>query len=225
MQLMGEKERAYVREQLGTLPRPVRLVVFTRDADCQSCEALEQLAREIAEEIPEVQAERVDERDVRRAAAYGVDARPALAVQPQDVDGPTNGIRFFGFPGGYEFGSLLDAIRRVAGSDPGLGGQLRGYLGGLSEPLRLQVFVTPTCPYCPRMVQLAHRMALASPLVQADMVDATEFPELSNRFGVQGVPMTVIDGDTSIVGAVAEDQLLAALRQARGGAARQGRTG
>ncbi len=216
MQLMGEKERAYVRDRLGTPARPVRLLVFMRGAPCDSCDAMEQLAREIAQEVPGVEVQVVGPLDHERALAYGVDQLPALAVEPADAVGPANGIRFFGFPGGYEFDSLLEAVRRVAAGDPGLGGELLQYVNDLSRPLRLQVFVTPTCPYCPRMVQLAHRMALVSPLVQADMVDATEFPELSERFGVEGVPMTVIDGATSVVGAVPEGRLLAALRQARG---------
>jgi glutaredoxin-like protein len=232
MRLMGEAERGYVQERLGGLPRGVRLVVFTRGGGCESCEATEQLAREIAEAVPEVRLEVVGEDERERLAAFGVDKLPALALVPEDpaggpaagvggpADGPANGIRFFGFPGGYEFDSLLEAIRRVAESDPGLGGELLQHLIGRTEPLHLQVFVTATCPYCPRMVQLAHRMALASPLVRADMVDAAEFPRLAALYGVQGVPMTVVDGAVTVVGSVPEAKLLAALRQVPRRAAR-----
>ena len=62
---------------------------------------------------------------------------------------------------------------------------------------------------------LAHQMALESPMVQAEMVEATEFPELSNRHGVSGVPQTTInDGAGTVVGAAPEDYLVDEIRSA-----------
>ena len=62
---------------------------------------------------------------------------------------------------------------------------------------------------------LAHQMALESPMVEAEMVEATEFPELSNRFHVSGVPQTTINaGAGTVVGAVPEDQLLKEIQRA-----------
>ena len=64
---------------------------------------------------------------------------------------------------------------------------------------------------------LAHRMALESPLVQAEMVEAIEFPELSDRYHVSGVPQTTInDGAGTMVGAAPEEQLLVEIRNAIG---------
>jgi predicted DsbA family dithiol-disulfide isomerase len=58
-------------------------------------------------------------------------------------------------------------------------------------------------------------MALESPMVQAEMVEAMEFPELSNRHGVSGVPQTTInDGAGKVVGAVPEEALLAEILRA-----------
>lgn len=62
---------------------------------------------------------------------------------------------------------------------------------------------------------LAHQMALESPMVEAEMVEAMEFPDLSNRFGVSGVPQTTINaGAGTVIGAVPEDNLLAEIRRA-----------
>jgi thiol-disulfide isomerase/thioredoxin len=67
-------------------------------------------------------------------------------------------------------------------------------LKNLDKPLLLQVFVTPSCPHCPRAVLLAHQMAMENPqMIRAEGVEATEFPELANRFNVRGVPQTVIN--------------------------------
>ena len=62
---------------------------------------------------------------------------------------------------------------------------------------------------------LAHQMALESPWVQAEMVEAMEFPELSDRHGVSGVPQTTInDGAGNVIGAVPEDHLVEEIRRA-----------
>lgn len=62
---------------------------------------------------------------------------------------------------------------------------------------------------------LAHQMALESPMVEAEMVEAMEFPELSNRFHVSGVPQTTINaGAGTVVGAVPEENLLREIQRA-----------
>jgi predicted DsbA family dithiol-disulfide isomerase len=57
-------------------------------------------------------------------------------------------------------------------------------------------------------VVLAHKLAMASDLITADMVEANEFPDLANRYQVYGVPRTVINEVIHIEGAVPEDHLV-----------------
>lgn len=60
-------------------------------------------------------------------------------------------------------------------------------------------------------------MALESPLVEAEMVEAMEFQELANRHQVSGVPQTTInDGAGMVVGAVPEGHLLAEIARVVG---------
>lgn len=65
-------------------------------------------------------------------------------------------------------------------------------------------------------MSLANRMALASPLVSAAAVGANEFPELSRRFGVQGVPRTVVNEQGAFVGALPESQFVKSVLQLAG---------
>jgi hypothetical protein len=65
-------------------------------------------------------------------------------------------------------------------------------------------------------VSLANRMALASPLVSARTIEANEFPALSQRFGVQGVPRTVVNESGAFVGALPEAQFVEAVLQLAG---------
>lgn len=50
---------------------------------------------------------------------------------------------------------------------------------------------------------------MESDKVTADMVDAMEFPHLSQRYGVMGVPKTVANGKGVAEGALPEEYLLA----------------
>jgi glutaredoxin-like protein len=134
------------------------------------------------------------------AERYGIDKVPAVVIEgDQDY-----GIRYFGIPSGYEFGSLIEDIRMVGARDSGLSPASRQRMAQIQTPVHIQVFVTPTCPYCPRMVRLAHQAAFESPWIRADAIEAMEFPELADFYGVYGVPRTVINEVIHIEGAVPE---------------------
>lgn len=59
------------------------------------------------------------------------------------------------------------------------------------------------------MASLAHRMAVESPRVTADVVEASEFPDLSQRYAVRAVPKTVVNDRLEILGARPEGAFLA----------------
>jgi predicted DsbA family dithiol-disulfide isomerase len=62
-------------------------------------------------------------------------------------------------------------------------------------------------------VVLAHNLALASDWIQADMVEASEFPHLANKYQVYGVPRTVINEVIHLEGAYPEEMLVTELMQ------------
>lgn len=59
-------------------------------------------------------------------------------------------------------------------------------------------------------------MAIASERVTADVIEATEFPDLAQRYRVRGVPKIVINETTEFVGALPEAQYLAYVQAAVG---------
>ena len=64
---------------------------------------------------------------------------------------------------------------------------------------------------------LAHQMAMESPLVESECVEAMEFPDISDRYNVSGVPQTTINhGAGTAVGAVPADHLLDEIQRALG---------
>lgn len=217
MGLINDRDAKVIRERLAKLPNPVTLVVFTQEFECEYCKQNRELVEAVASlSGGKVMAEIRDfVSDKARAEGLRIDKIPAIAVLGKD--GTDHGVRFYGIPAGYEFMSLLESIDLASRGDSGLSAASREKLKQLRSPLALQVFVTPTCPYCPRAVTLAFRMALESPHVTASMVEATEFPHLANRYQVSGVPHTVIGTSPQpMVGAYPEaaavDMVLAAMQ-------------
>ncbi len=217
--LLNEDVVQQVREVFAQLQQPVALLYFGQQENCDYCDETRQLLEEVAEISDQIHLRTYDlKEDMEVAAEYRVDKAPGIVIAAKEGDQIVDyGIRYAGIPSGHEFTSLIQDILMVGGRDSALSDRTREYLKSLDRPLRLQVFVTPTCPYCPRAVVLAHQMAMESPWVEAEMVEAMEFPELASRYGVSGVPHTTInDGAAHVVGAVPEDHLLAQIQQVMG---------
>ena len=81
-----------------------------------------------------------------KAAQYGIDRVPAMALLNVDAAGETHDsrIRFLGTPGGYEFVSLVQAVLLVGGHDSQLTPENRARVEAVSTPTVIQVFSTPT---------------------------------------------------------------------------------
>jgi glutaredoxin-like protein len=215
--LLENEMTRQVQEAFKQLKEPAQVLFFGKKEDCQYCQDTLQLIEEVVALSDKLGLEVHDiEDDLAIAQQYRVDKTPGFMIAGKDGDQILDyGIRFAGIPSGHEFSSLIHDLILVSGRDSGLSSKARQILQNLDRPVLLQVFVTPTCPYCPQAVVLAHQMALESPMVEAEMVEAMEFPELSNQFGVSGVPQTTINsGAGTVIGAVPEDSLLVEIQEA-----------
>jgi predicted DsbA family dithiol-disulfide isomerase len=63
-------------------------------------------------------------------------------------------------------------------------------------------------------VRLAHQFAMESDLITADMVEASEFPHLAQRYAVRAVPRTIINETGVIEGAMPPQAFADAVRAA-----------
>jgi len=172
------------------------------------------LAEELASLSDKITVEVYDfQSDRNLAEKWRVDKIPALLVFGEKE----YGIRFFGVPSGYEFMTLVDDIIDVSRRTSRLNPSVKKKVQAINEPVHIQVFVTPTCPYCPLAVRAAHQMALENNLITSDMIEALEFPHLANKYQVMAVPKIVINDSVSFEGAAPEqvfiEYVLAALEK------------
>jgi glutaredoxin-like protein len=219
MPLISEKDAEHLRHTFETeLVDPVKLLMFTQTVECQFCAETRQIVEEIAALSDKITPEIYNfVTDKAMAEMYGVDKIPAIAIlRVKDGQDRDYGIRFYGIPSGYEFTSIIEDIMDVSKGESGLQPKSKEAVAGITEPVHFQVFVTPTCPYCPQAVQLAHKFAIESDLIRADMIEAIEFPHLANKYAVYGVPRTVINDTVHQEGAAPEPLMLAKLLEAVG---------
>jgi alkyl hydroperoxide reductase subunit AhpF len=143
MALLSDQDRQVVRGHLAELEHDVTLLLFTQTIGGPETGVI---AKQILDELSGL-SERlgVDEvnsvLDKERAARYGIDKIPAIAVLR---DGEDTRIRFFGAPAGYEFMSLVEAVILAGGDDSGLTEESKKLVAAVQEPMSIEVFVTPT---------------------------------------------------------------------------------
>jgi alkyl hydroperoxide reductase subunit AhpF len=124
-----------------TLAHPVRLVVFTQEQECRYCEETRLLAEEVAAASTSLSLDVYDFlADAEKAAELGVDKIPALAVIGEE----DYGIRFYGYPTGYEFTSLVEAVKTAGSDGPVVSADSLASLRQLDGSVHAQVLVTPT---------------------------------------------------------------------------------
>jgi glutaredoxin-like protein len=209
--MLSEAVLKEFQKRLVGLKQPVKLVVFTQEMECQFCQSTRELAEDLTRVSEKLSTEVYDfVADKEKVEQYGIDKIPAIVVEGE-VD---YGIRFFGVPSGYEFGSLLEAANVVSRRNAMLAPETLEILKPLDRNVHIQVFVTPTCPYCPIAVKTAHRFAFAKEQVRADMVESTEFPHLANKYGVVSVPKIIVNDTFSIEGALPEREFALKMMEA-----------
>ena len=216
--VLNDQITKQITEAFAEVKEPVQVLFFGSKDNCEYCNETQQLLEEVTALNDKVELSVYDMQEHQDVASkFNVTNTPGIVIAAKDGAEVTNlGIQFSGIPSGHEFSTLINDIVIVSKRESGLNEKTREFLKNLDKPLHLQVFVTPTCPYCPRAVLLAHQMAMENPqMIRAEGVEATEFPELANRFNVRGVPQTVINsGAGSVVGAVPEQNLLAEIMRA-----------
>jgi glutaredoxin-like protein len=204
MTLLSEQDRTVVSARLAAIKSPVTVLVFTQTIDAPDAVLV---AKQVLDEVTSL-SDLISLEEVNfilekeRAAQYGIEGVPALVLLRGGED---SRIRFLGAPAGYEFVSLIEALVLAGTGESGLTPESKALVAAhVTTPTDILVFVTPSCPHCPRAVTLAHRLAVESPLIRATCVEATEFIDLAQRYQVTGVPKTVVNSTIEMLGALPE---------------------
>lgn len=134
------------------------------------------------------------------AKVYNIDKNGGLTLVNEDKK--PNGIKFYGPPAGYEINSLIHTILELSGANHvEIDGDIMNKINSIDKKVNIKVFVGLQCPHCPGAVISAHTIARYNDNVEAEMVEATTYKDLSGKFNVSSVPRIIInDGEGDLLG-------------------------
>jgi alkyl hydroperoxide reductase subunit AhpF len=207
-----------IRESLGHMKHPVRIVLFTSDTGCPQCPSAIETAQAIKSSGPRIALETYDiTMDRDKTEAYGVKRAPSFVVE--SPDGRT--VTFSGAMEGISLVLLLETIAGISEGRVWLPEKVIAPLKLLEKDVHVQVFLDNDCSLCKPVGETAVGLALANNRVWTDLIVADDFPDLASKLSIKLIPTTVFGRDLRSEGHVPEGAFLEMLFQAEGQKAAQ----
>jgi glutaredoxin-like protein len=196
--MLSDQEKETIKKKFVTLVNDVEIAVFTQELECQFCKETRELVLELGSLSPKIKIKIFDfVKNGEEPVKYNIKKIPAIAITAKK----DYGIRYYGVPAGYEFAAFVDDIIDVSRGLTSLSDSIKKKIAEIKKAVHIQVFVSPTCPYCPKAARIAHQFAIENEFIRADVIEMTEFPYLVQRYSIMSTPHIVINEDTAFVGA------------------------
>jgi thioredoxin reductase (NADPH) len=198
-----------LRQTFSNLPNDIPLYLFVGrmedDVFAQACRQIVRAFRELTTKI----TLKEHYLDHELASKWGVDSSPTLLLDPERYN-----IRWLGAPMGEEARSFLEAMILLGTGKSGMSDQSQAVIQRIDTPRHVQVFTSPTCPYCPQQVVNALRAAIERPdLISLDIIDIQCRPDLADQYGAHSVPQAFANDMLIGQGAQQEEVFMASLQK------------
>ena len=199
MKMFNEEIQGQLKEVFEEMKGDVTIALFTKEGECPTCEETRAYMEEVSELTDKIHLAEYDiHKDAELAKSYNVAMVPSIVLL--DANREYKGVKFNGIPAGHEINSFIPAILEVSGNVSEMPKELEERIMKIDKPMNIKVFITLSCPHCPGAVQKAHKMALMNPFIDAEMIEAETFGELSMKHNVSGVPKIVINDAYDLIG-------------------------
>ncbi len=197
--MFNEELSTQLKGIFADMPNEMTIALFVDNNGCESCDQTQSYMEEVTELSDKIKLEVYDmDRDSEIAKLYNVQMVPSIVML--DANRQYHGMKFNGIPAGHEINSFIPAILETSGLVSEVPEPLKGQIEAIDKDVNIKVFVTLACPHCAGAVQKAHKLALMNPHIDAEMVEAQTFNELSMKHNVSSVPKIVINDSLELVG-------------------------
>ncbi len=218
--MIDPMDQEALRAKFSTdLTSRVRLDLFTQEptkvflpgqVECPFCEDAKTLLEEIASLSERIVLSVHEFGDSKKLAEdLRVDHIPAIVIRGKN----NRPLRFLGLPTGAQFTgfveTLVDASRGVGKLRPETTRELRK----VKNDVDLKILVAPSCTHSPPLVRTAFNVGLQKAGVKVTVIEASEFPDLVQRYVLSAVPTTVINEAVAIRGAMDEETLIEVIQR------------
>ena len=124
------------------------------------------------------------------------------------TDTQSNRIMFSGTPGGHEFNTFILSIIRTSTCKYSLDEDTLNIARKVNEPLSFKTFVSLSCHNCPEVVQTLNELAAVNPNISSEMIDGGLYPDLIDKYQIQGVPTVLCNDQPFITGKVSVSAII-----------------
>ena len=193
------------------LNSPVSLRLFTQNNSeliisgrkCDTCLTTEKILTEISGISDKLNLEIID---IYKTTDESSDLK--INRIPATIIGQTGRAIYYGIPSGYEFSTLINSIINASRDCQNLSEDIIKNLTEIQNLIKIKVFVTPSCKYCPEIAELTLSLALQFSNIQTEVIEIQEYPELADNYDISTVPVTVINDKIRLAGQFSSNTLV-----------------
>lgn len=188
--IITDEIRKLMQEHLRSMQDELIIEVFTQAGTNDHYNgATIELIRTLAELSPKIHVAYFT-LDDEQAGKRRVVRTPTVLLAPDHY-----AIRFTGAPLGEEGRSFLMALLMISTQNVMIKPKSVERLALLTKSRQIEIFVSPTCPYCPQQVMYGISAAIARPdLISVETIEIFEHQDIAGKRGVVSVPQTFMQG-------------------------------
>lgn len=194
MGVLSARELEFASDAFKDMKEDVEILIV-RDGNEELCREFEDIAKELAGLTEKIKIEE-GERD-------GMVIYPALILKKGDREN----IIYHALPLKNEFKAFIDTIVNLSRGETELGGDALEELEKNPGSAEIITFITPTCPFCARVVSRSNNMAIAGSNIISRVVDVTCFKEMGNKHNIMSAPVTLINNRIKLEGELTEEEI------------------
>ncbi|MCI2415473.1 MAG: thioredoxin family protein [Candidatus Aramenus sp.] len=223
-ELFTPEVESALQDALKDMKGPVDVYVFidSSDRNCNYCEVTRKFLDFVSKAAPKDESgssllkvhvvDRAKESDKALFSEFNVSRVPTVAFYK-------GYIRWTGAPLGEEIRALVETIVRLSQGESGLSSEtVNAIKEKLNGQVKVEVVVTPSCPYCPYAALLSHMVAYEACKagkcnIISDVVEAYENQDIAEKYQVMSVPTLAVNESVEFIGVPNEENFIDTLVQ------------
>lgn len=171
---------------------------------CIFCKEMEEFIDQVAEFSGKINVIKYLPPDSPEAKRFQVAYHPAMAI----VNPYGNNVKYYGIPRERELMPFINGIVEMSKGKTDLKEKSKKRISKISNPFDIKVFTTPSCPYCPSIVETAIRFAIENEYFNVGIFDITDFPDLVAKYQVISVPKLILRNKINIEERISEKEFV-----------------
>ncbi|ARM75978.1 protein disulfide oxidoreductase [Acidianus manzaensis] len=215
-ELFTNEVKDALKDALKDMKDPVDVYVFvdSNDKSCNYCDLTQKLLLFVSDAAPTKDGKSllnvhiVDRaKDAKEFEEFQVTRVPTVAFLK-------GYIRWTGAPVGEEIRALVETIVRLSQGESGLSQEtLNAIKEKLNGKVKVEVVVTPSCPYCPYAALLSHMVAYEACKANkcdiiSEVVEAYENQDIAEKYQVMSVPAVAVNESVEFIGVPNEENFV-----------------